>query len=627
MCGFAGLIAKTSLEKEQFTKFIKSSELMNHRGPDYRGIFQEDNVLLIHYRLSILDLDKRSNQPFYSKSKNNVCVYNGEIYNYKEIANKNQIETITTSDTEVMIETFEKNSFNAIKNWNGIFATGIYDRQKKQIHILRDRLGIKPLYIYENEDVLLFASEAKVILDWLESFELNYKGLSQYMWFGNTTGEQTMIENLIKLKPGTVNTYSTVDGACLNKKEYWSIKNDVKENNLSEVETIDEIKIRLEAAVSRQLISDVPIGVLLSGGIDSSSMVAFASKNYSSKIDTYTVSYDFNTNGKDELQNAKLIAQKFNTNHHELVVTSNNVKEIFCNLVFQYDEPFAEAASIPLYQISKLCAQDKKVILQGDGGDELFAGYRRYNVLNSFNFWKCTSNLYPLIPKKEWKERMRRMAFILNQKSDASIMAYYMSQDVPYKSPYQIFNKEIQIKLDNQAWDEDYNKEANNFQNEDKVQKMLKTDANILLPHTYLEKVDKATMINSIEARVPMLDNDLVDFAFSIPSSLKVKNNEKKYLLKKALEGTIPNQILYGPKNGFNTPISSWLKNDLYDFAKSSFENNQNILLDKNKCLAILEEHKRNEKDYSFLLWKVLVLNTWLSFYRDKLKLKEGLIL
>jgi len=560
MCGFAGLIAKTNLEKEQFTKFIKSSELMNHRGPDFRGIFQEDNILLIHYRLSILDLDKRSNQPFYSKSKNNVCVYNGEIYNYKEIANRNQIETITTSDTEVMIETFEKNSFNAIKNWNGIFATAIYDRQKKQIHILRDRLGIKPLYIYENEDVLLFASEAKVILDWLESFELNYKGLSQYMWFGNTTGEQTMIENLIKLKPGTVNTYSTVDGVCLNKKEYWSIKNDVKDNNLSEAETIDEIKIRLEAAVSRQLISDVPIGVLLSGGIDSSSMVAFASKNYSSKIDTYTVSYDFNTKGKDELQNAKLIAQKFNTNHHELVVTSNNVKEIFCNLVFQYDEPFAEAASIPLYQISKLCAQDKKVILQGDGGDELFAGYRRYNVLNSFNFWKFTSNLYPLIPKKEWKERMRRMAFILNQKSDTSIMAYYMSQDVPYKSPYQIFNKGIQIKLENQAWEEDYNKEANNFENEDKVQKMLKTDANILLPHTYLEKVDKATMINSIEARVPMLDNDLVDFAFSIPSSLKVKNNEKKYLLKKALEGTIPNQILYGPKNGFNTPISSWLK-------------------------------------------------------------------
>jgi len=627
MCGFAGLIAKTNLEKEQFTKFIKSSELMNHRGPDFRGIFQEDNILLIHYRLSILDLDKRSNQPFYSKSKNNVCVYNGEIYNYKEIANRNQIETITTSDTEVMIETFEKNSFNAIKNWNGIFATAIYDRQKKQIHILRDRLGIKPLYIYENEDVLLFASEAKVILDWLESFELNYKGLSQYMWFGNTTGEQTMIENLIKLKPGTVNTYSTVDGVCLNKKEYWSIKNDVKDNNLSEAETIDEIKIRLEAAVSRQLISDVPIGVLLSGGIDSSSMVAFASKNYSSKIDTYTVSYDFNTKGKDELQNAKLIAQKFNTNHHELVVTSNNVKEIFCNLVFQYDEPFAEAASIPLYQISKLCAQDKKVILQGDGGDELFAGYRRYNVLNSFNFWKFTSNLYPLIPKKEWKERMRRMAFILNQKSDTSIMAYYMSQDVPYKSPYQIFNKGIQIKLENQAWEEDYNKEANNFENEDKVQKMLKTDANILLPHTYLEKVDKATMINSIEARVPMLDNDLVDFAFSIPSSLKVKNNEKKYLLKKALEGTIPNQILYGPKNGFNTPISSWLKNDLYEFAKDSFQNNQNILLDKNKCLAILEEHKRNEKDYSFLLWKILVLNTWLSFYRDKLKLKEGLIL
>lgn len=627
MCGFAGLIAKKNIDKERFSDFIKSSELMNHRGPDYRGVLQEDNVLLIHYRLSILDLDKRSNQPFTSKSTKYIGVYNGEIYNYNEIAKNNNIKTITTSDTEVMIEAFEKNKFNAIKEWNGIFATAIYDKEKKQVHLLRDRLGVKPLYVYENEEVLLFASEAKVILDWLISFELNYKGLSQYMWFGNTTGEQTMVENLIKLKPGTINTYSTTDGACISKKEYWSIKKDIKISSFDEKQTITTIKEKLETAVSRQLVSDVPIGVLLSGGIDSSSMVAFSSKHYSKKIDTYSVAYDFNIDGKNELDNAKLVAKKFNTNHHELVVSSNNVKDIFCDLVFQYDEPFAEAASIPLYQLSKICAQDKKVILQGDGGDELFGGYRRYNVLKSYDFWKFTSNLYPLIPNRSWKERMKRMAFILNQKTDASIMSYYMSQDVPYKNPYQVFNKSIQINLEKQLWNEDYISQANNFKDEDRVQKMLKTDANILLPHTYLEKVDKATMINSIEARVPMLDNDLVDFAFSIPSKLKVKNNEKKYLLKKALDGIVPNQILYGPKNGFNTPISSWLRNDLYNFAKDSFENNMNDLLDKKKCLLILEKHKNNESDYGFLLWKILILNTWISIYKGKMRLKQRVIL
>lgn len=623
MCGLAGLVAKKKIEESRFTDFIKSSELMNHRGPDYRGLFRDNDVLLIHYRLSILDLEERSNQPFFSKSKKHVCVYNGEIYNYKDIAKKNAITTSTTSDTEVMIETFEKNNFSSIKEWNGIFSTAIYNKEDEELHLIRDRLGIKPLYIYEDEDVLLFASEAKVILNWLNHFELDYKGLSQFMWFGNTTGEQTQIKGLKKHKPGVISSFSTKNKKWLGEKEYWSIKKDIKKSTLNEEETISKVKEKLEKAVSRQLVSDVPIGVLLSGGIDSSAVTAYSSMHYSSKIDTYSVVYDYNKDSDNELGNAKLIADKFKTNHHELIVTSNNVKDIFCDLVFQYDEPFAEAASIPLYQLSKLCAKDKRVILQGDGGDELFAGYRRYNVLKSFEFWKILSRFYPLIPNKHWKERMKRMDYVLNQGSDGMMMACYMSQEVPYKTPYQVFNSRVRSEIENENWKEDYEKQNSLFINEDKIQKMLKTDANILLPHTYLEKVDKATMLNSVEARVPMLDNDLVDFAFSIPSKLKVKNKEKKYLLKKALEGLIPNEILYGKKNGFNTPISAWLKKDLYSFAKESFMYNKNDILDVDSCLSILEKHKNEEADYSFLLWKALILNTWISYYKDKIVFKK----
>lgn len=619
MCGFAGLIAKKNIHRERFDQFIKSSELMNHRGPDFRGIYQDDNVLLIHYRLSIIDLDKRSNQPFQSKSKKNICVYNGEIYNFKKIAKEHDIDTLTTSDTEVMLESFEKIGVSAVRDWNGIFAAAIYDLNNKKIHLIRDRLGVKPLYLYENDEVLLFASEAKVILDWLTNFHINFKGLSQYMWFGNTTGEETIIENLTKLKPGTITTYSTINVGKTDFREYWSIKNDIQTNKLDEKQTIKTLREKLETAVSNQLVSDVPIGVLLSGGIDSSSVVAFSSKHYTKKIDTYSVAYDFNINGRNELSNAKLVAQKYNTNHHELVVTSNNVKDVFCDLVFQYDEPFAEAGSIPLYQLSKLCSVDKKVILQGDGGDELFAGYRRYNVLKSYNFWKLASNFHYFLPKKNWSERMKRLSFILNQKDESLIMAYYMSQDVPYKNPYQVFAEDTKNKLQNQLWFEDYQKQAADFTNDDLLQKMMKTDANILLPHTYLEKVDKATMLCSIESRVPMLDNDLVDFAYSIPSNLKVKNNEKKYLLKKALEGTVPSQILYGPKSGFNTPISFWLKNDLYDFALDSFSNKCSFILDQKKCLEILKMHKSNQVDYSFLIWKILILNTWINIYRNKI--------
>ncbi|OSY88150.1 hypothetical protein WH52_09035 [Tenacibaculum holothuriorum] len=625
MCGFAGLVAKSRIEEARFSDFIKSSELMDHRGPDYRGVYRDENVLMIHYRLSILDLDNRSNQPFFSNSKEHVCVYNGEIYNYKDIANEHSLITHTTSDTEVMIETYEKNKISSIREWNGIFSTVIYNTENKELCFVRDRLGIKPLYIYEDEEVLLFASEAKVILNWLKSFELDYKGLSQYMWFGNTTGEQTMVKGLKKHKPGTIASFSTVNNNWIEEQEYWSIKNDVGTTLLSEKEVINEVKVKLETAVSRQLVSDVPIGVLLSGGIDSSAVTAFSSMHYSSKIDTYSVVYDYNKDADNELGNAKLIADKFKTNHNELMVTSNDVKDIFCDLVFQYDEPFAEAASIPLYQLSKLCSKDKRVILQGDGGDELFAGYRRYNVLKSFHTWKKISKLYPLLPKKNWKERMKRMSFILNQETEGSMMAYYMSQEVSYKSPYQVLSKSLSYEVEKENWKEDYEKQNKLFINEDRVQKMLKVDANILLPHTYLEKVDKATMLNSVEARVPMLDNDLVSFAFSIPSKLKVKNNEKKYLLKKALEGLIPNEILYGKKNGFNTPISAWLRKDLYSFAKESFMSNKNDILDVGKCIDILEKHKNNEADYSFLLWKILILNTWISYYQGKIVFKRSI--
>ena len=625
MCGFAGLIAKSDLSKDRFTDFIKSSELMKHRGPDNQGIFMEENVLLIHYRLSILDLDNRSNQPFFSKSDKSVCVYNGEIYNFKELAKQYNLNTSTTSDTEVMIELFELRGVLAVPEWNGIFSAVIYDRNEEKIHFIRDRIGVKPFYIYEDDDVILFASEAKVILDWLPSFRINSLGLSQYLWFGNTTGKQTIVKGLNKLNPATILSYSTNTFKITYNKQYWNISTNTFSNNLNEQETIIRIREKLESAVKRQLVSDVPLGVLLSGGIDSSSVVAFASRHFNGKLDTYTVAYDYNINSKNELENARKVSKKFNTNHHELVVTSDNVKEIFNDLVFQHDEPFAEAANVPLYQLAKLCSKDKKVILQGDGGDELFAGYRRYNVLNSFDLWKSISKMYFLIPSAKWKERIKRISFILNQSDHGKIMAYYLSQEVPYECPYQVLNTDIKKYISQEPWATDYLEAAELFKEEKLVQKMLKTDATILLPHTYLEKVDKPTMRFSLEARVPYLDNELIDLAYSIPSDLKVKKNQKKYLLKKSLEGLIPDEILYGPKKGFDTPIGNWLRNDLYEYAKDTFLNKQNDLLDSNICLDLLEKHKKYIGDNSFLLWKTLVLFNWLHIYRSKYKI-QGLI-
>lgn len=620
MCGIAGLIFKQTIPEERVKDYIKSSDLMNHRGPDYKGVYQDENVLLIHFRLSIIDLDSRANQPMFSQDNSAVMVYNGELYNYIELKAKYKISTSTNSDSEVLLETFLKSSGDVIDRWNGIFASVIYEKKEKRVHLIRDRFGVKPLYLYEDEYVLAFASEAKVILDWLPQFELNLKVLNQFIWFGNTTGSESHVKGLFKADKGVIATYSLGDDFTKSKRSYWNI-GEVKEIKVSDVEAIQETRSLLEKAVTSQLVADVPFGILLSGGIDSSSIVALASQNYDKKIDTYSVEYDYNIGGKSELAKAALIAKQYQTNHHEMIVTTNDVKDIFEKLVFQYDEPFADPASIPLYQLARACSKDKRVILQGDGGDEFFAGYRRYNAMNDYCFWKTVSSFYGLIPDKRWKERIKRINFVYGQTDFGKTLAYYMTEEVPYKSPLNIFSQELQRQINLENFSSDYETFINSNNGLDRVQKMLYADTEILLPHRFLEKVDKATMLESIEARVPFLDNDLTNFALGLPSNQKVRKGQKKYLLKKAMEGLVPKEILYGSKRGFDVPFREWLRNDLYGFAREQFMNADERFLNRSSLLEILDKHKQREADYSTLLWKALVLTYWLKIYMNKLVL------
>jgi asparagine synthase (glutamine-hydrolysing) len=619
MCGIAGLISKKAVSEKCFDDFVTSSTLMNHRGPDYRGVQRYNNVLLIHYRLSIIDLNPRSHQPFESANQSLTTVFNGEVYNFRELAHKNNLALKTSSDTEVVVECFAKNGEKSIDDLNGIFAMAILDKNQNKIHFVRDRFGVKPIYIYEDDDFIAFSSEAKVILNWLESFSINFDFLAQYLWFGNRSGNQCIANNLTLLDPGTIRTFDLHSNSWSNERKYWSLL-DVKQQEISEADAINKTRELLDKAVERQLVADAPIGILLSGGVDSSSLVAFGSKHYEGKLDTYSIDYDFNIGGKGELQKAAGIAAKFNTNHHEFKVESKDVKNIFTNLVFQYDEPFADPAMIPLYQLAKACSADKRVILQGDGGDEFFAGYRRYNVMDQFWFWKFASSFYPAIPNARWKERMKRVNFILNQTPSGKLLAYYLSEEVPYKSPYQILNPAYVAALNEVNWSKDYERVAAKYDHLSRVQQLLYVDTEILLPNRYCEKVDKATMYCSIEARVPFLDNDLTSFALSLPSSMKVKRGEKKYILKKALEGLIPNDILYGPKIGFNVPISNWLRNDLYEFARDSFSEHKLGILDTKGLLNVLEIHKAAKADYSSLIWKSLVLCHWFNLYQYKIK-------
>lgn len=619
MCGISGLITKKSIPEGRFQDFIKSADLMSHRGPDYKGIFWENNILLIHHRLSILDLDSRSHQPFKSGCGQFITVFNGEIYNFRELASKYCITQRTSSDTEIMLESFAKSGIQAVKEWNGIFASVIYDQPRQQIHFVRDRFGVKPLYYFEDDEVLVFASEAKVIMNWMNSFKMNKEALSQFIWFGNTTGEKTFVDGLHKFQPGLLYSYDLTKNKFKNSSVFWSLTN-VKEIEITEDEAIVQSKLLLEKAVHRQLVSDVPVGVLLSGGIDSSSIVAFASKHYSRKLDTYSVEYDYNMGGESELAKAAMVAKKFGTNHHELKVETKDVASIFSDLVFQYDEPFADPASVPLYQLAKACSKDKRVILQGDGGDELFGGYRRYNVMRDYYFWRFATAFYPFILNHRWRERMKRINFVLKQSHRSMLLAYYLTEEVPYKSPYRILKEDFRQEVEYVKWFSDYSVSVQRFKNYERVQQLLYVDTEILLPNRYLEKVDKATMLNSIEARVPFLDNELAEYALSLPARLKVQKGQKKYILKKAMEGLVPNKILYGPKRGFDAPFREWLRRDLYEFARTTFEDHGLGILDSSNLLDLLNQHRTRKVDYSTLLWKSLVLCHWLKIYRNKIE-------
>lgn len=620
MCGIAGLIFKEGIKESELNLFLNASKLMNHRGPNFNDFKRYKNCLLIHYRLSILDLDSRSNQPFLSQDGDYLCTYNGEIYNYKDLQSKYGILAQTTSDTEVMLETFAKGSTAVVQEWNGIFALAILQKSSNKLFLIRDRFGVKPLYCYESNNYFAFASEAKVLYEWLESFEINKQGLSEYLWYGNSISNNTIVKGVKKLEPGSILTFDLSKGDIVEQKNYWSLPkdNDSSDKRHNLPRSVDSL---LESAVQRQLMSDVPLGVLLSGGIDSSAIVAFASRHYDN-LDTYSIEYDFNIGGESELANASLVARTFGTNHHEMKASASDIADIFPELVFQFDDPFSDAANIPLYLLAKACSNDKKVILQGDGGDEFFGGYRRYNVLDWINFWRFVSTYsYRFIPSHSWSLRMKRISKILNQKDDAMKMALYLTEDVKYASPNKIL-KNGQVQSENVDPFISYKKFNEDYDHLNLVQRMLYADVKILLSHTYLEKVDKATMYCSIEARVPFLDNDLAQFMLELPSSYKVRYGKKKFLLRKALKGIVPDQILNGKKRGFDVPYKKWLKEELFDFAYNTFDDfNNPQLLNKEFLKELLLKHKNGEGNYGFLLWKGLVLAHWFGIYRSKIQL------
>ena len=609
MCGICGYVSEKNINIEEMNKSVA------HRGPDNQEFFREKDIGLGHTRLSILDLSEESNQPMVSRSGRYVLVYNGEIYNFMEL--KKELQTLDVifkkeSDTEVVLEGFEVWGVELFEKLNGMFAFSIYDKELNKMYIVRDRFGVKPLYYYSYNNDFLFASEIKSLLasDIIEK-KLSYQGLYEYLHFATTLGETTFYENIKKLEPGHYIEYN------LDKKtfkiEKYKLNYEVKESKDSLEDAIKNIRELFEASIKRQLVSDVHIGIFLSGGIDSTAITAYATKHYKGKVKTFSAGFDFDK-GDNELPNAKFIAEHFGTEHQELHIKGDNIVDILEDVNHYFDQPFGDAANIPLYLMSKELKGKEKVVLQGDGGDELFAGYHRYIRLHHYKSFKFISKFFFLlkkfIPKSSSKYKGLRFLFALNQKDPSKEMAYILSQEMFDEDPADYFSKEVKSKLKSVNPFQRYQYFYKNFKHLDSVNRALYTDMNIILPDLYFEKVDRATMANSLEVRVPFLDNELAEYAMSLPSKYKVRGKEKKYLLKKAFDGVVPDKILYGPKKGFGVPFQYWLRTSMKDFMLDTIRDSQ---IYNQAIEALMQEHIAEEKDNGYILWKLLNFAIWLK--------------
>ena len=614
------MILKKQLSSERIEQFVESTDLMQHRGPDHKGVYRDGNVVLVHHRLSILDLTPDAHQPFHSTSGRMVAAYNGEIYNFRELAKAHRITVRTRSDTEVMLECFERSGERAIREWNGIFSLAIHDRMQGQLHLMRDRFGVKPLCYLETDEAIVFASEAKVILDWLPEFSISTKALSQYMLYGYQTGSEGFVNGLKRVEPGQHLVVDVQSGRFIEDRHFWTL-DDVSASSVSPSEATDRARELIENAVRRQLVSDVPVGLFLSGGIDSSTIAALASRQSPEPLDAYSLEYDVNVGGKSEMERARLVANQFRLNHHAIRLSATEVGEIFGDVVIQYDEPFADPAGVALYQLSRACGRSHRVVLQGDGGDELFGGYRRYSVLQYRRLNRLASSCHKLLPRSRFRQRLERLNQILGIVDRPQLIAHYLTEETPATNPTRMLGKGLREAVAPYSGEEDYIDTGSRLLKHDAVQQLLYTDISILLPWKYLEKVDKATMRFSIESRVPFLDNELAEFMLSLPSSVKIKRGKKKHILKEAMRGLVPDSILFGPKRGFDVPVRAWMQRGLHDHAADLFNSSDPNLIDRNAALEALKAYQTGKLESVPMLWKTMVLAQWFQHYRHKINL------
>lgn len=558
MCGIAGIISLSGKPDKQ--DLISMTGCIRHRGPDAEGIFFDEIAGLGHRRLSILDLSEAANQPMHSACGRYVIVYNGEVYNYKEISKSLKQPMRTTSDTEVILEAFAEQGVDFVQRLNGMFAFAIYDRHKQKLYLYRDRMGIKPLYYFYDGQRFAFSSELKSILKlpFLKNIlSVNKEAVQQFLYLGYIPRPNSIYNEVRKMESGT---YMIIDQNTVDITSYWRLEDQVRDKPLHDYRFAKkELKDLVLSSVQYRMVSDVPFGTFLSGGIDSSLVTAAAQQVSDKPVNTFSIA--FKDSKYNEARFASAVSAHLGTEHHEFTITEKEALEWVGQLCDIYDEPFADSSAVPTLLVSELARKHVTVTLSGDGGDELFLGYGMY---------KWAQRLQnPLIKVARSPigailgllgNRYERASHLFKYVNDSHLKSHIFSQEQYLFSEAEIKRLLTPTYAGALSIQENWGNLARPLS---PVEQQAFFDLQFYLQDDLLVKVDRASMRHSLETRVPLLDYRIVEFALNLCPDLKIREGVNKYLLKQVLYDFVPAEIFNRPKWGFSVPLGSWLKGDL----------------------------------------------------------------
>lgn len=625
MCGIVGFIG---IDKIDSSKVLGS---LNHRGPDNHNYYQDENIFLGHTRLSIQDLSENGNQPMFSSDGRYVIIFNGEIYNHLEVREhfKNEYHFKSSGDTETVLYAYIKYGNSCLEKLNGIFSLAIYDIFEKELFIARDQFGVKPLYVYKDQNKFLFSSELKSFLFFDIDKTLEPRAFSNYLTLLWSPGELVPFSFVKKLLPGHFLQFKVADFDTATSILYHQIAFNGKYLNLSESSLIDLLDQKLKSAVKRQMLSDVPVGFFLSGGLDSSLILAIAKNIYpDKKFPCFTIDIGNWSSGSEKFTNdlfyAKKVASLLDVELN-IVKADVQILDYFDKMIWHLDEPQADAAPLNVLNIAQQAKEmGIKVLLGGTGGDDIFSGYRRHQALNFekyFNyipspFAKIIKQIISLLPNKNnFVRRLKKIVGYLDKTSNERLVGYY--NWLPKETVQSLFSKDWKEKLKNYNPNSYFEKLSTEIPNEKNLlNKMLYWEIRSFLVDHNLNYTDKMAMAVGIEARVPFLDAELVEFSLSIPPELKMKNGETKYILKKVAERYLPKEIIYRPKTGFGAPVRKWIIDDLDSLISKrlSYENiKKRGIFDYDKVWELINQNKKGEIDAAYSIWAILAIDSWIT--------------